>query len=147
MKLSTRVRYGTRLMLDLSMHYGDGPVLLREVSKRQEISVKYLEQLVPPLRVAGLVKSTRGPHGGYHLTKRPTEITLYEIVSTLDGSTELAECVKVPDSCHRSEACVTREIWTDLNQKVVDMLQGITLEKMAERQRKLKGDHATMYHI
>lgn len=147
MRLSTRGRYGARFMLDLAIHYGDGPVLLRELCERQEISVKYLEQLIPLLRTAGLVKSTRGPRGGYHLALPPSKITLYDVVSTLEGATSLTECVEDPASCHRAEACAAHEIWNDVSRKVVEILRGTTLAEMARRQRELEENHSIIYQI
>lgn len=147
MKLSTRGRYGARFMLDLALHYGDGPVLLRALSERQEISIKYLEQLIPSLKAEGLVKSTRGPHGGYHLARPPSEITLYDIVSTLEGPTNLADCVSTPESCHRAETCATHEVWEDVSHKIVEMLCAVTLEEMAKRQREMEGADTVLYHI
>jgi Rrf2 family protein len=147
MKLSTRGRYGARFMLDLAMHYGNGPVLLREVSERQEISIKYLEQLIPSLRAAGLVKSTRGPNGGYHLTKPSSEITLYDVIKTLEGPLAITECVEDPAFCHRSSTCATHELWAEVSGKIVEVLSSVTLEEIAERQRNSEGAHAMLYHI
>ena len=142
MKLSTRGRYGTRFMLDLALHYGRGPLLLREISDRQEISIKYLEQLIPPLKAAGLVKSTRGPHGGYQLGRPPSEIALLEIIRVLEGSTSVTECVEDPDSCSRSTACVTREVWGEVSGKIEEVLEAVTLERMVERHRRLAASYA-----
>jgi len=147
LKLSTRGRYGTRFMLDLALHFGEGPILLREVSKRQEISVKYLEQLVTPLRVGGLVKSTRGPHGGYHLARSPAEIDLYTIITVLEGAFSLTECVADRSFCQRSDRCVTRDIWGEVNEKIVNHLKSITLEDVAEREKKRESLSRDMYQI
>ena len=84
MRLSTKGRYGTRLMLDLALHYGEGLVFLKDIAKREEISVGYLEHLIPPLKSAGLIKSSRGAHGGYSLAKEPSEINLREIVQVFE---------------------------------------------------------------
>jgi Rrf2 family protein len=146
-KISTRGRYGARFMLDLALHFGEGPVLLRDVSKRQEISVKYLEQLVTPLRVAGLVKSTRGPHGGYHLAKPPSEIDLYSVLSILEGPCALTECVADGSVCHRSGTCVTREIWQEVSERICNHLKAISLKEMVKRQVKRQSQNSNMYHI
>ena len=142
MRLSTRGRYGTRFMLDLALHYGQGPLLLREISERQEISIKYLEQLIPPLKAAGLVKSTRGPHGGYQLARPPAEIVLLEIIRVLEGSTAVTECVDDPESCARAGQCVTREVWGEVSGKIEEVLEAVTLERMAERHRRLAASYA-----
>ena len=83
MKISTKIRYGTRAMLELACHYGEGPIELREIAKREDISLKYLEQVIVPLRTAGLVKSARGSKGGYSFAKHPSEIYLKDLVETL----------------------------------------------------------------
>jgi len=134
-------------MLDLALHFGEGPILLREVSKRQEISVKYLEQLVTPLRVGGLVKSTRGPHGGYHLARSPSEIDLYTILTVLEGAFSLTDCVTNPSVCRRSDRCVTRDIWDEVNEKIVNHLKSITLQEIADRERDRKDLARDMYQI
>ena len=136
MKLSTKGRYGSRLMLDLALHYNNGPVLLKNIAKRQEISEKYLGQLVRPLIAAGLVKSTRGAHGGYHLAKSPKSITLKDIIQTMEGSMAIVECIDAPKECSRMKACLTREIWKEITDKVTEILENITLEDMVYRHNK-----------
>ncbi len=93
MKLSTRSRYGTRMMLDLAQHYDEGPVQIGNVSKRENISVKYLEQLIIPLKKANFIKSVRGPKGGHMLAKPPEAITVGEIVRVLEGGINLSSCI------------------------------------------------------
>ena len=111
MKLSTRGRYSTRLMLELSLRYDTGPVLLKDISSAQDISLKYLGQLIIPLKVAGLIKSTRGSHGGYFLARPPGKIKLIEILTAVEGTLDIAECIKSPEICYRSKNCVARKIW------------------------------------
>jgi Rrf2 family protein len=85
MKISTKIRYGTRAMLELACHYGEGPIELKEIAKRESISLKYLEQVIVPLRTAGLVKSVRGSKGGYSLAKPPSDICLNDLIEILEG--------------------------------------------------------------
>ena len=118
MRLSTKGRYGARLMLELALNYGNGPVLLKDIARRQEISEGYLEHLLPPLKAAGLVNSRRGPHGGYMLAKTPSEITLREVVQVLEGSLSPAECVDTPSVCQRVHSGVARDIWKKLGEKI-----------------------------
>jgi Rrf2 family transcriptional regulator, cysteine metabolism repressor len=132
MKLSTRGRYGVRLMLDLALHEGEGPVLLREIARRQEISEKYLWQLINPLKVAGLINSLRGAHGGYVLAKKPAEINLKEILAVLEGSLCLVDCVENPSGCDRSPNCITRDVWSEASKGILNVLESMTLEKMVE---------------
>jgi Rrf2 family protein len=134
-KLSTKGRYGTRLMIDLALHYGEGPVLLKDIAERQDISEKYLWQLIPPLKNAGLINSFRGAHGGYMLAKSPAEMTLKDIVTTLEGSLCLVECVDYPSLCKRAETCVARDVWQEVSQNILEVLESFTLEKLAEKQK------------
>lgn len=136
MKLSTKGRYGTRLMLDLAMHFGQGPIFLREIASRQEISEKYLWQLIPPLKNAGLVSSTRGAHGGYILAKPPARITIKDIVSVLEGAICLVECVDNPSSCKRADTCASRDIWNETAVNILKTLASYTLEDMVEKQKR-----------
>jgi len=130
MKLSTRSRYGIRLMLELSKNYGKGTIFLKDIAKNQEISEKYLSQLIIPLRGAGLVQSTRGAHGGYALAKSAEEINLYEIVKALDGPISVVECVTNPKVCSRFDLCPTQKIWKGLNDSMIKYLTEITLESL-----------------
>ena len=133
MKLSTRSRYGARMMLDLAQHYDDGPIQISDIARRQDISVKYLEQLIIPLKKAHYIKSIRGPKGGHMLAKRPEEITVAEIVSILEGGFSLTRCVEDPDICDRSEKCLTRDIWETASRAMYDELNSFTLLEMIKR--------------
>jgi Rrf2 family transcriptional regulator, iron-sulfur cluster assembly transcription factor len=135
MKLSTRSRYGTRLVLDMAEHYNEGPIRLGAIAKRQEISVKYLEQLIIPLKKAAYVKSVRGSRGGHMLARAPEEITVGEIVALLEGGLRLTECTEKPEVCNRSEACVTRLLWKDATQAMLEKLNSITLSDLVKQTR------------
>jgi Rrf2 family protein len=135
MKLSTRSRYGTRLMLDMAQHYGDGPIHLANVARRQGISVKYLEQIIIPLKKASYIQSVRGPKGGHILARPPAEITVGEIVALLEDSASLAACSDNPMVCERSPACPTRSIWQEAAQAMFDKLQSITLADLLSRKK------------
>jgi Rrf2 family protein len=121
-------------MLELALHYGKGPVFLKCIAEKQGISEKYLWQLLAPLKAAGLVNSLRGAHGGYILAKPPAQITLKEIVVTLEGSLLAVECVDVPESCSRIQSCVTRDVWKEVSEKVSHTLEAITLQHLVGRQ-------------
>ena len=145
MKLSTKGRYGVRFMFDLALHHRSGTVSLKDVARRQGISEKYLWHLIPPLKNAGLINSTRGSHGGYVLAKHPAEITLRQILTVLEGPMSLVECIDKPSMCERSESCIAREIWTEVVEKMLQSLDSFTLERMMEKQ---KGrDEAFTYNI
>ena len=136
MKLSTKVRYSVRALLDLALCSGDGPVLVKDISKRQEISRGYLEQLFIPLRSAGLVKSTRGASGGFTLARPPSEIRLTEIMEVTEGSTAPVPCVDEPGLCTQSNECTTRAVWVEMKRACDSLLDSITLQDLADRHRK-----------
>ena len=115
LKLSTKGRYGVRLMLDLAQNYGKGPVALKDVAKRQEISEKYLEHLITPLMKVKLIRSSRGARGGYVLVKDPGSINLQEIIAAVEGPVCVVECTKDPAICKRSQGCLSRGVWKELS--------------------------------
>lgn len=127
MKLTTRSRYGARLMLDLARHFDHGPVHLKDIANREEISVKYLEQLIIPLKKNGLVTSVQGPKGGHILARPPKSISFAEIIKSLETSASLVECVDSPQTCPRSEECPTRDIWQQVKQAMYRELENLTL--------------------
>ncbi len=134
MKLSTKGRYGVRLMIDLAIHAEESPVTLRDIAARQEISENYLSNLIPLLKNAGLVHSVRGSKGGYTLGKLPREITLKDILLVLEGSMCLVECTEIPRLCQRSPRCLAREVWSEVTGKMHEALESFTLETMKNRQ-------------
>jgi Rrf2 family protein len=147
MKLSTRARYGTRALLDLALHSGDGTVLLKDIAQRQEISLPYLEHLITPLIAAGLVKSTRGARGGVILLKPAAEIKLSDVLELLEGSIAPVDCVNNPKICHRSAFCVTRDIWIEMKKVMNGFLEATTLQDLVERQKGKGRTGTNMYYI
>ncbi|MBW2619152.1 MAG: Rrf2 family transcriptional regulator [Deltaproteobacteria bacterium] len=127
MKLSTRSRYAVRLLLDLARHQGHGPVQIGDISRRQEISVKYLEQLIRPLKKAKLVSSVRGPKGGHLLSAAPEEITLGQVVRLLEGQSELVVCDPDPDICDRSDDCQVRLVWQTASRAMYEKLDAVSI--------------------
>ncbi len=147
MKLSTRGRYGTRALLDLALHWEKGPVLLKDIARRQQISLPYLEHLIAPLIAGGMVRSTRGARGGVSLARPPQEIRLSEVMQLLEGSMAPAECVNNPEACERSESCVTRDIWGELKKAMDGVLESTTLQDLVERQERKEWTREEMYYI
>ena len=147
MKLSTKGRYGARVMVDLAFHYGQGYLLLKDIAKRQGISEKYLEHIITTLKVAGLVKSFRGAHGGYTLAKPPTQIKLAQIIKTLEGSTALVECVDDPECCPQAGLCVTRDVWTEIKRATDEILESISLEDLVKQGKRKKQDKNIIYNV
>ncbi|TFG62939.1 MAG: Rrf2 family transcriptional regulator [Spirochaetales bacterium] len=133
MKLSTRSRYGARLMFELAINHGSEFILLKDIARRQDISEKYLSKLIIPLRGTGLVQSARGHHGGYRLAKEPGAITFREIVELLEGDIVPVECVKDSAVCDRVSLCPTRDVWCMLSDVILDTLESITLKDIVER--------------
>lgn len=130
MKLSTRSRYGTRLMVDLAQHYDSGPVRIRDIARRQDISVKYLEQLIIPLKEAGFIRSVRGVKGGHLLSKPPGDITAGDIVRALEKETGLVQCVEDSKTCLRAKTCPTRNVWQKATHALYQQLDRITLAEL-----------------
>jgi len=137
-KLSTRGRYGTRLMLELALQQGNGPVQLKRIARNQEISERYLEHLIRLLKSAGMVKAVRGAHGGYSLARKPEKIALKDILEKLEGSLAPSACITAPSQCTRSGDCSTRDIWSELEKKISAMLESISLKDILEKERKKK---------
>ena len=142
MKLSTRSTYGVRLMANLAQKWGGGPALLKEVAAEEEISEKYLSQIVIPLRSAGLLRSIRGARGGYVLGARPSEITLRQIVEVLEGGLDFVDEEAPTRPTHR----VFQEIWSQMSQEMSRFLGSITLEEVIQRAVE-RGTSSVMYHI
>ena len=126
MKLSTKTRYGTRMILDMAQHFGQNAIQLGEIASRQDISLKYLEQIIRPLKEAGYIKSFRGAKGGHILSKPPGEITVGEIVAVLEGGDTLIRCDKDPDDCERVDSCLTRYLWREAAMAMFQRLSAIT---------------------
>ena len=135
MKLSTRARYGTKALLELSLHWGEGPVLLKDIAQRQEIPLPYLEHLIRPLVKEGIIKSTRGTRGGISLLKSPKEVILSEVIQLLEGSIALVACVDNPELYPRSDSCVTHDIWAEVKKAMDGVLDSTTFEDLVQRQK------------
>ncbi len=135
MRISTKGRYGTMAMLDLALRYGQGPILAKDIARRQHISGLYLEHLLISLKVAGMVKSARGTHGGFTLAKPPSQITLSEIIRVTEGSMAPTECVDDPEAYPRAVFCVIHDVWAEVKAAISSILEATTLQDLLERQR------------
>ena len=127
MKLSTRSRYGMRALLDIALQSSLEPVRLREIARRQDVSLSYLEHIVGPLIAGGILRSTRGPGGGVSLLRKPEDIPLREVMTLLEGPLSAADCVLHPEVCPRSEGCGTRSLWVSLSEAMNDVLRSKSL--------------------
>ena len=131
-KLSTKGRYGTRLILNLAQHYDDGneAVILKNISTEEEISIRYLEQIIIPLKINKLVKSIRGAGGGYTLARHPSKIKVSEILHALEGSCCLVDCVEDDDYCNRIPICATYDIWTKASDLLKDYFNKLSIHDL-----------------
>ncbi len=137
MQLSTKVRYAARAMIELALHYKEDPIQLNDIACKQDISVKYLEQIMAPLRARGFVRTQKGSRGGYHLAVKPADITLYDIVESIEGSLAPVSCIDNNGQCERTEICVTRNVWTRVRDSVKKELEDKTLADLAVEQENL----------
>jgi Rrf2 family protein len=140
-RLSTKGRYGTRLMINLARHHGVGKdaVILKHISDDERISIRYLEQIIIPLKINRLVKSIRGAGGGYTLARKPEEIRISEILHALEGNCCLVECIEDETYCEFTKTCPTHDIWENATNLLKDYFDGITLKdalEMAEKKEK-----------
>ena len=141
MRISTRGRYAIRTMVDLAQHGGEGLVTLKDVAARQELSQKYLEQIVTQLSKAGLVKGTRGPQGGYRLAREPKDYNIGEILQLVEGSLAPVECLESDvNACERCERCATLDMWSGLYKVITDYLDSITLQDVVDRANAAAGN-------
>lgn len=133
-KLSTKGRYGTRLMVNLASHYKNSQeaVILKNVAEEEGISIRYLEQIIIPLKIGKLVKSIRGAGGGYTLARKPSEIKLCDILQALEGSCSLVECLEDETFCDRMKTCGTYEIWKAATDLLKNYFDRITLQEILE---------------
>ena len=141
MMISTRGRYALRLMLDLAEHQGNGYVALKDSAQRQELSKKYLEQIIPTLNRFDLLRTTRGYQGGYRLARNPEDYTLGDILRVTEGSLAPVSCMETEfNSCPRQADCATLPIWRGLDKVINDYLDGITLQDILDQQAASRGN-------
>lgn len=137
MKISTRGRYGLRIMTDLAQHDGDSPRMISDICKAQGLSRKYVGRLIIALRKAGMIYSVRGAKGGYKIKRLPKDISLLEIIETMEGPLSIVGCVACPHKCKRSGNCVSREVWTELNAKIRKNFESVSLQDILNKNAEL----------
>jgi len=151
MKMSTKSRYGVRAMFELARNYGSYPVSVKVIAKQQEISLPYLEQILNQLSKAGLVRSIKGPGGGFILAKKPEDIKIIDIIFALRESVSPVFCVEenTNKKCQRALNCVTRLLWKKLDEKTREVLESITLKDLCEWAREIASSpsHEYMFYI
>ena len=141
MKINTAIQYGVRSLSDIAYHSEGSPVQLKDISERQDVPPKYIGQIFLKLKKGGIVKSVRGPTGGYFLTRRPDETTVGDVIRAIDGkSIQLVNCEadkqELKKSCERLQKCVVSEIWDEASKILMDYFESVTLEQLCERARK-----------
>lgn len=146
MKISTKGRYGARAALELALKYGAGPVMVREIADNQEISERYLEQILNTLRTADIVKSTRGAKGGYELAHHPSEIRIGDVIRALEGPFDIVSCTQGHE-CGRESRCATYSLWNEVKEAIEGVLDRITLEELALRHKDLQKSEKIEYFI
>ncbi|MEJ2200254.1 MAG: Rrf2 family transcriptional regulator [Desulfuromonadaceae bacterium] len=155
MKFSTKSRYGLRALFDMAYHSGNLPTQIKDISRRQDISPRYLEQIFQDLKKAGLIKSRRGPQGGYFLARKPEEITVKEILLAAEGDLTLVSCAKeetlVKGKCEFNSRCVTQKVWAEATRKLTAYFDSVTLRDLCDQGKTLglekELDHRFMYYI
>ncbi len=144
MKLSTKTRYGTRIIIDLALKINQGAVQVRKISSSQKISVKYIEQILRILKQAGFVKSVRGPKGGHLLAKNPDEISLGQIVRLFEGQAGLVACTSSPENCKMAADCLVREAWQEATSVLYKNLDNISIANLIHRSDNTDKTHVCM---
>ena len=147
MKLSARACYGTRALIELARTWKQGPTLLKDIARSQQVSLPYLARLMSPLIAAGLVRSTRGVRGGVWLAQPPHEVKLSDVIRLLDGPLSLRECVADPDGCPQSSVCVARDLWAELDSTINGLLASVTLQDLVQQQAMKQRAQEGMYYI
>ncbi len=145
MKLSTKGRYATRILLCVSRLQGDQPVPKKRISEQEGISTDYIEQIIVPLKNAGLVNSVRGLRGGFRLAKDPADITVYDILSASEGNVHLVSCLA--EGCSRSDACVVQSVWQGASDQLREYFSRITLKKLHDDYNKCTSEQPIMFNI
>lgn len=146
MRMSTKGRYGLRVMMELASNHGRGPLPVDIIATKQGISRKYIHFLMTGLKNAGLIRPVRGPNGGFELTRDPASISALDVITVLEGWNAPVECVVDAKSCSRSGRCATREVWCNVTTAVNQVLSGCSLAELSSKQRAL-GDGSADYCI
>lgn len=138
MKLSTKGKYGVRAVFEIARNYGRGPLTIKEIAERQQISFSYLEQILHKLGKAGLIESVRGPAGGYLLARKPAELTIGDIVRVLEGPIALSHCLEPGESgdCYQADDCVARMVWAKVGAKIEEALDSISFDELLQQHKK-----------
>jgi len=148
MKFNTKTRYGLRTMIELAMNGNDSGVYQKEISERQEISFKYLDQIIASLKASGLIVNSEGRMSGYILSKDPEEINVYDVYKAFQHELMIIDCLQGKGNCSREGKCATREFWGGLNDLIVNYLESTNLKDLAEKQEAInERESESMFYI
>ena len=148
MKFNTKTRYGIRTMIELAMHWNNGGVYQKEISKRQEISFKYLDQIIASLKASGLIVNSNGRMSGYILSKDPEKISVYDIYKAFENELVIIECLTGEGICKRDRLCAARDLWSELNRLIVKYLESTKLIDLAQKQQQINDSEVpNMFYI
>jgi len=144
MKLSTKGKYGVRALFEIARNYGRGPLSIKEIAGRQQISLSYLEQILHRLGKSGIIESVRGPHGGYGLARKPADLTIGDVIRALEGPIALSHCLEpgVTGGCYQADDCVARMVWSKVGEKIEEALDSITFEQLLRQYPGRDREHA-----
>ncbi len=142
MKLNTKTRYGVRTMIELAMDFGGKGLLQKEISERQAISYKYLDHIISALKARGLIVNVEGKKSGYRLSRKPEEITVYDIYKAFEAEMLIVDCIGPDGKCTNDMSCASQELWFGLNTKIIDYLKTYNLKQLSEKQQNLNNERA-----
>jgi Rrf2 family protein len=148
MKFNTKTRYGIRTMIELAMHWNSRGVFQKDISERQEISLKYLDQIIASLKASGLIVKSNGRMSGYVLTKDPERISVYDVYKAFEPELAIIDCLAGEGICKRDRLCAVREFWNELNKIIVEYLESTKLIDLAHKQQQINDSEvASMFYI
>jgi len=148
MKVNTKVRYGIRTMIEIALNWNGEGVFQKEISQKQEISFKYLDQIISSLKASGLIVNSEGRGSGYKLSRDPESISVYDVYRAFENDLCIVDCLSAGTDCKRDHICPTKDFWQQFNKHMVDFLDSTTIGDLAEKQRKLQqSEELNMFFI
>ena len=148
MKFNTKTRYGIRTMIEIAMHWNSKGVMQKDISERQEISFKYLDQIIASLKASGLIVNSSGRMSGYILSKDPEEISVYDVYKAFEHELVIIDCLTGEGICKRDSLCAARDFWNDLNNIIIEYLESTKLIDLAQKQRQINDSEVeNMFYI
>lgn len=147
MKLNTKTRYGIRAMIELAMDREGKGLLQKEISERQDISYKYLDHIISALKASGLIANVEGKKSGYRLSRKPEDITIYDVYKAFEPELLIVDCLTPEGKCTNDKACASQDMWYGLNTAIIDYLKKHNLKQLADKQTKLNTERADATYI